>query len=121
MLYLLYLFIRKIELHHYYASLKLQYTFTTGDNNRIMEETSLLQMTWTRGYKTSSCSTQLSTKFIRLINVKMPTAVGILTFMSRINTTSEILKAKQNQYFQHFSFYDQLKCYDLGARNVNLG
>ena len=43
MFYLLYLFIRKIELHHYYASLKLQYTFTTGNNNRIMEETSLLQ------------------------------------------------------------------------------
>ena len=29
-----------------------------------------------------SCSTQLSTKFILLINVKMPTIVGILTFMS---------------------------------------
>ena len=29
--------------------------------------------------------TQLSMKFILLINVKMPTIVGILTFMSRIN------------------------------------
>ena len=28
------------------------------------------------------CSTQLSTKFILLINVKMPTSVGILTFIS---------------------------------------
>ena len=41
-----------------------------------------------------SCSTQLSTKFILLINVKMPTIVGILTFISMINTTSEKLKAK---------------------------
>ena len=59
-----------------------------------------------QSYKTFSCSTQLSTKFqlliktkiptnalknlsvvvfIMLINVKMPTIVGILTFMSRIN------------------------------------
>ena len=34
-------------------------------------------------------STQQSTKFILLINVKMPTIVGILTFISMINTTSE--------------------------------
>ena len=33
-----------------------------------------------------SCSTQLSMKFFLLINVKMPTAVGILTFMSRKNS-----------------------------------
>ena len=32
-------------------------------------------------------------KFILLINVKMPTIVGILTFISMINTTSERLKA----------------------------
>ena len=30
-----------------------------------------------------SCSVQLSMKFFLLINVKMPTVVGILTFMSR--------------------------------------
>ena len=30
-------------------------------------------------------STQLSMKFVLLINVKMPTIVGILTFISRIN------------------------------------
>ena len=33
-----------------------------------------------------SCSTQLSLKFFLLINVKMPTIVGILTFMSRKNS-----------------------------------
>ena len=30
-----------------------------------------------------SCSTQLSMNFFLLINVKMPTIVGILTFMGR--------------------------------------
>ena len=40
------------------------------------------------------CSTQLSTKFILLINVKMPTIVGILTFISMINTASERLEAR---------------------------
>ena len=40
-----------------------------------------------------------------------PTIVGILTFISRINTTSESLKARKISVFQHFSFYDQLKFY----------
>ena len=35
------------------------------------------------------CSTQRSMEFILLMNVKMPTIVGILTFISRINTISE--------------------------------
>ena len=33
-----------------------------------------------------SCSTQLSMTFFLLINVKMPTIVGILTFMSGQNS-----------------------------------
>ena len=50
--------------------------------------------------KLFSYSTQLGTEFILLINVKMPTTVGILTFVSMINTTSEKLKAKKiNRYF----------------------
>ena len=36
--------------------------------------------------KLFSCSTELSMKFFLLINVKMPTIVGILTFMSRKNS-----------------------------------
>ena len=39
--------------------------------------------------KLFSYSTQLSMKFILFIDVKMPTFVGILTFISRINTSSE--------------------------------
>ena len=42
--------------------------------------------------KVFSCSTQLRTKFMLLTNVKMPTIVGILSFISMINTTSERLK-----------------------------
>ena len=55
------------------------------------------------------CSTQQSTKFILLINVKMPTIVGILTFISMINTTSERLKARNFFICQYFSFYEQFK------------
>ena len=59
--------------------------------------------------KLFSCSTQLSTKFILLINVKMPADVGILTFISMINTTSERLKAKNSFTLWYFSFYEQFK------------
>ena len=59
--------------------------------------------------KLFSYSTQLSTKFILLINVKMPTIVGILTFISMIDTTSERLKAENFFSCRYFSFYDQLK------------
>ena len=54
-------------------------------------------------------STQLSTKFILLINVKMTTIVGILTFMSRINTTSQSLQARNLLIYRYFTFYEQLK------------
>ena len=81
-----------------------------------------------RGYKTFSWSTQLSMKFILLINVKMPTIIGILTFISMKNTISERLKARNFFICRYFSFYEQLKfrsqlswaCnkfYNLGARN----
>ena len=59
--------------------------------------------------KLFSGSTQLSTKLILLINVKMPTIVGILTFISMINTISETLKAINFFICWHFSFYEQLK------------
>ena len=52
---------------------------------------------------------QLSMQFIMLINVKMPTIVGILTFISMINTTSETLKARKVFIFQHISFYEPVK------------
>ena len=53
--------------------------------------------------KLFSCSTQLGMKFILLKNVKMPTIVGILTFLSRIHTTSSCLRAGKMPHF--FTFY----------------
>ena len=44
-----------------------------------------------------------------LINVKMPTIVGFLTFMSMIYTTSERLKARNFFISRYFNFYEQLK------------
>ena len=44
-----------------------------------------------------------------LINFKMPTIVGILTFISMINITSERLKARNFCTFRYFSFSEQLK------------
>ena len=50
------------------------------------------------------CSTQLSMKFILLINVKMPTIVGILTFISRVNTSSESLRTRNTNLFSVLVF-----------------
>ena len=68
-------------------------------------------ITWPRGYKSFSCSTELNTHFILLINVTMPTItiVGTVTFISMINTTFESLKARNFITCRYFSFYEQLK------------
>ena len=50
------------------------------------------------------CSSQLNTNFIQPINVKMPTIVGILTFISMINTSYESLKAQNTYLFQRLGF-----------------
>ena len=69
-----------------------------------------LQQQRSLGYKTFPCSNQLSTKFILLIYVKMPTiVVGILTFISMINTASERHKARSFFICGYLSFYEQLK------------
>ena len=39
----------------------------------------------------------------------MPTTVGILTLIRRINTTSESFNAKNNSILQHFQCYELLK------------
>ena len=43
-----------------------------------------------------------------LLNVKMPTTVGILTVLSMINTTSESLK-EISLHFSAFNFHERLK------------
>ena len=52
--------------------------------------------------KLFSYSTQLSTKFILLINVKMPTIVGILRIISMINTIPVRLKARNSYILSVF-------------------
>ena len=47
--------------------------------------------------KLFSCSTQLSMKFFLLINVKMPTIVGILTFRSGKNSILGLSEPKISQ------------------------
>ena len=52
----------------------------------------------------------------------MPTIVGILTFISMINTTSERLKARNLFICQYLSIYEQLKfCAQLRKKFYNLG
>ena len=57
---------------------------------------------WTRPQviKLFSWSAQLSL----LINVKMPTIVGILTVISRINTTSECFKQEKPLFLNILAF-----------------
>ena len=46
--------------------------------------------------KLFSCSTQMSMKFFLLINIKMPTIVGILTFMSGKNSILDLSEPKNS-------------------------
>ena len=55
------------------------------------------------------CSTQLSMRFVMLINVKMPTIVGILSFISMINATSASMTARNVFIFQYSSFISKKK------------
>ena len=59
--------------------------------------------------KLFSCSTKLRLKFILLINVKMPTSVGILTFMSRTNYRLWQSEPEISTNFDYFSNYEQFK------------
>ena len=59
--------------------------------------------------KLFSCSAQLRLKFILLINVKMPTIVGIITFISRINYRLWWSKLEISIYLSCFNIYGQLK------------
>ena len=49
--------------------------------------------------KLFSCSTQLNMKFFLLINVTMPTTVGILTFMSGKNIILGLSEPKKKMNF----------------------
>ena len=59
------------------------------------------------------CSTQLSMKFFPLINVKMPTIVGILTFMSRKNSILGLYDPEKCWTSRCFYTYEHLKFHAL--------
>ena len=56
----------------------------------------------TKVIKLFSCSTQLSMKFFLLINVKMPTVVGIFTFMSGKNSILGLSEPKTAELLDIF-------------------
>ena len=56
--------------------------------------------------KLFSSSAQLRLKFILLINVKMPTIVGILTFISKINYMLWHSKPLFSTYLCYFGIYE---------------
>ena len=49
-----------------------------------------------------SCSTQLSMKFFLLINVKVPTLVSILTYMSRKNSIISLSEPEKSKFLDIF-------------------
>ena len=60
----------------------------------------------------------MSMKFILLIKVKMPTIVGILTFMSRINDWLDNFTQKIPSILRHsgyFSIYEQKRIITSGT------
>ena len=59
---------------------------------------------WPQGYKTNFMLDSVEQEIYPLINVKMLTIVGILTFISMIKATSERLKARNFFICWHFWF-----------------
>ena len=58
--------------------------------------------------KLFSCSAHLLLKFILLKNVKMPTIVGILTYMSRFDLNVKVVNLGYFVIYELFKFYAQL-------------
>ena len=78
--------------------------FLTGKLTESIDSCMSCRLPGPEFIKPFPCSTQLSMKFILLINVKMQTIVGIFTFISMINTTSEKPKARNFFTCRYFSF-----------------
>ena len=53
-------------------------------------------------FKKISCTMQLSMTFFLLINVQMPTIVGILTFMSRKNSILGLSEPENAEFLDIF-------------------
>ena len=61
------------------------------------------------GIKKISCSIQQSMIFFLPINVKMPTVVALLTFMSRKNSILGLSEPEKCWISQYFHIYEHLK------------
>ena len=57
-------------------------------------------------------------EIVLLLNVKMPTIVGIFTFISIINTISERLKAIHFFFCQYFSFMSSWTLVSWAWKNI---
>ena len=89
-----------LSIGDFFLNQLLRKILSTPEKNAVRVSNSLdLDKAWPRGYKSFSYSTQLSTKFILVINVKMPTIVGISKFSSMINTISERLIKQETSLF----------------------
>ena len=56
-----------------------------------------------------TCSTQLSIKLFLLINVKMPTIVGISAFMSRTNSILGLSESENANFLDIFLLMSKIK------------
>ena len=63
--------------------------------SREDSDQSVRNLVWPEVIKLFLCSTQLNVEFSLLINVKMPTVVGILTFMSGKNSILGLSEPKK--------------------------
>ena len=64
---------------------------------------------WPRCYNFFSCSNELSMKFFLLINIKMPTIVGILTSMSGKNSILGLTGPRNSHISWYFYTYEHLE------------
>ena len=96
-----------LELNQYLAVRSWGGLLNDTKSLQAVISSSRLHSLWTgpEVIKLFPCSTQLSTNFILLINAKMSTIFGILTFISMINTISERFKANNFYICRYFSFY----------------
>ena len=69
---------------------------------RSKQQLEIMMNSWPRGYNIFFMLIQLSMKFFLLINVKMPTFVGILSFRNRKNSTIGLSEPQKTEMLGFF-------------------
>ena len=64
--------------------------------SEVLDHTWITVRSGPKVIKLFSCSTQLSMKFSLLINMKMPTKIGIFIFISRKKLHAQLCSARKN-------------------------